>query len=235
MGIQSRLLSGVIAGVFLVVVPLEAKTKAPIVSYSKDVVIVTPDSLPELAQWRGIAFQLYTDAGDGSCYLYIEQEKGERLLVLDVSDPAKIKQVNSINLNVPGPFDFVRKLPSGATLVEFRNNLGIAVLDFRKPRAPALKRVSALQNSGPTESLGNSAFLLVNEGPGNVPPEPRDYQVVDTSDPAGPLLLFTAKQVNDEIKRNETGTTFLLGADGLTIIRRPSVEEKHYADQTFPN
>jgi hypothetical protein len=30
--------------------------------------------------------------------------------VLDVTDPAHIKQVNAIPLSVPGPFDFVRTI-----------------------------------------------------------------------------------------------------------------------------
>jgi hypothetical protein len=60
-----------------------------------------------------------------------------------------------------------------------------------------------------------------------VPVVPRDYQIVDTSNPADPALLFTVKQVSGEIARDETGTTFLLGSEGLTVIRHPQVEEKY--------
>jgi hypothetical protein len=235
MSINSRLFSGVLVTAILGVAPLRATTKATVVSHSRNVVVVTPGSLPQLAQRHGIAFQLYSEGGDGRCYLYIEQHKGERLLVLDVTDPAHIKQVNSLSLSVPGPFDFVRKLPSAAILVEFQNNLGTALLDLRKPMAPVLKRVSAFQNSGATEALGSSAILMVNEHSNDMPVVARDYQVVDTSDPAGPTLLFTVKQVNEETVRAETGTTFLLGADGLTVIRRPRVEEKYNANQTYTN
>jgi hypothetical protein len=35
------------------------------------------------------------------------------------------------------------------------------------------------------------------------------------------------KQVSGETARDETGTTFLLGSDGLTVIRHPQVEEKY--------
>jgi len=235
MSIKSRLFSGVIAAAFLGMVPLWAMAEALVVSHSRNVVVVMPGSLPELAQRHGIAFQLYSESGDGSCYLYIEQHNGERLLVPDVTDPAHIKQVKAVPLSVPGPFDFVRTLGNAAILVQFRSNLGMAVLDVRKPKAPALKLVSALQYPGHTESLGDSAFLMVRERQADVPVVPRDYQVVDTSDPVDPALLFTVKQVNNKIARDETGTTFLLGAEGFTVIRRPRVEEKYKTAQAYTN
>jgi hypothetical protein len=111
----------------------------------------------------------------------------------------------------------------------------MALLDVRKPKAPALKRVSTLQTSGSTESLGDSAFLMVNGLRRDAPVVPRDYQIVDTSNPKEPALLFTVKQVNGKTSRDETGTTFLLGADGLTVIRRPRVEEKYRLAETYTN
>jgi hypothetical protein len=35
------------------------------------------------------------------------------------------------------------------------------------------------------------------------------------------------KQVREKIRNDETGTTFLLTADGLYLIRRPAVEEEY--------
>ena len=52
----------------------------------------------------------------------------------------------------------------------------------------------------------------VRERQADAPVVPRNYQVVYTSDPAGPALPFTVKQVNNKTARDETGTTFLLGA-----------------------
>jgi hypothetical protein len=63
----------------------------------------------------------------------------------------------------------------------------------------------------------------------------RDYQVIDASTPEEPILLYTAKLVNGRIRRDETGTTFLLGSEGLTIIRRPRVEEAYQAKQSGIN
>jgi hypothetical protein len=59
----------------------------------------------------------------------------------------------------------------------------------------------------------------------------RDYQVVDASNVANPVLLYTANRVTRTITRNATGTTFLLGQDGLTVIRRPRVEQEYQAEQ----
>jgi hypothetical protein len=55
---------------------------------------------------------------------------------------------------------------------------------------------------------------------------PNDYQVVDSSGPRYPKLIATAKQVQKKITDGSTGTIFLLGTDGLTIVRQPKVEEQ---------
>jgi hypothetical protein len=172
MSIRPTLFRGAIAAAFLGVMPLGAGAEKLIISHSKDVVVVLPAALPSLAQRHGIAFRLYSESGDGSCYLYIEQHEGERLLVLDVTDPTHIKQVKAVSLAVPGPFDFVRELRPWAILVQFRNNLGLAVLDLRKPKTPQLRPVSGLQYPRRTESLGDSAFLMVDEQQTDVPVVP---------------------------------------------------------------
>jgi len=202
-----------------------AMAEAQIASRSGNIILVQPGSLPTLAQQQGIAFQLYSGSGDGSCYLYIEQSQGSRLLVLDVSDPAHVKLVKAVPLSVPGPFDFVQSLGSSAFLLRFRNNHGTAILGLRKPKAPTLTVLTDLQNPGRIESLGDSAFLGM-DGQEAAPAAPQDYRVLDLSDPAKPVLLGTVKQVNGKLERPETGTTFLLGSDGLTIIRLPQEEVK---------
>jgi hypothetical protein len=239
MTIMSRLFAGTVAATFattfLSAVPGACLAESEVVSHSKNIVVELPASLPELARRHGIAEQVYSESSDGSCYLYIEQHQGERLLVLNVTDPARVKQVNAVPLAVPGPFDFVRILGGSAYLIRFRNNLGMAVLDLRKPKTPVLKIAGALEYPGQTESIGNSAFLMVSDHQMNAPGIPRDYQVVDTSNPEDTSLLFTVKQVNCEIARDETGTTFLLGSDGLTIIRRPRAEERYKQAQSYTN
>jgi hypothetical protein len=217
------------------IAPIKATRSQAVVFRSKDVVIVTPASLPKFAQEPGIAFQLYSERSDGSVFLYIEQNQGERLLVLDVTNSAHVKMVRTVTLAVPGPFEFVRTLGSSALLINYHNNLGMAVLDLRKPRVPVLKAVPGLKCPGYSESLGDSTLLIVDQPRIDSPAIPRDYRVVDTSNPVDPFLLFTVKQVNATLSRNETGTTFLLGHDGLTIIRRPQVEDQYQSEQSYTN
>jgi hypothetical protein len=234
MKINVKFLSCTMVAALLLLATVAAGAEAQIASRSGTIVIVQPNSLPALTRQNGIAFQLYSETGDGSCYLYIEQNQGSRLLVLDVSDPARVRLVNTVPLTVPGPFDFVRTLGSSAFLLRFRNTRDLAVLDLRKPKMPALKLLANPLYSGRTESLGDSAFLAVDEH-WAAPAVPQDYQVVDVSNPANPTLLYTVKQVNGKLERADTGTTFLLGSDGLIIIRLPLEEEKHKSAQSYTN
>jgi hypothetical protein len=123
--------------------------------------------------------------------------------------------------------------PVGTTaiLVRFYNKQGVAVLDLHKAKAPVLKTISGLQYSGHAEPLGESTFMVTNNPPSELANASRDYQIVDASNAANPVLLYTANLVTRTITRDETGTTFLLGQNGLTVIRRPRVEEEYQAEQ----
>ena len=196
-------------------------------SKSRDLIVEGSSDLPEQARTPGNSCFLYSDGG-GSTYLYVEQQQGARLSVFDVTDPSKIKLTSSIPLNVPGAFDFVRPLGGRAELVRFRENRGVAVLDLQKAKKPDMRLIESLVDPGSTEPLGETAFLMVNE-PYNpfVRAVPRDYQVIDISVPSDPLVLATVKQVKHKVVNDTTGTTFLLGSEGLTVIRRTSVENDY--------
>jgi len=45
--------------------------------------------------------------------------------------------------------------------------------------------------------------------------------------PLHPNPVADVKQVLEKMTNDETGTTFLLAADGLYLIRLPAVEEKY--------
>ena len=235
MNIRLKLLKGTLPVIYFGVLFFAMTAEAQVVSPSKEIVVVALASLPTLAQEPGIAFQLYSERSDGSVYLYIEQEQGARLLVLDVTDPAQVKMVRAVTLTAPGPFEFVQSLGSSSILIRYCNNLGMAVLDLRKPKAPELKAVPGLKHPNYSESLGDSTLLIVDQPRMDSPAIPRDYQVVDTTNPANPFLVYTVKQVNATLSRNETGTTFLLGHAGLTIIRRPQVEDQYQSEQRVTN
>src|SRR5260370_37070189 len=128
---------------------------AEIHSKSQELIVVQPHDLPEVTQTPGNSLFLHSD-GSGGTYLYIEQQQGARLIIFEVTDPSKIKLLESIALTVPGAFDFVRPLDGHGELVRFRDNKGVALLDLHKVKAPSLRMISGLSESGSTESLGET-------------------------------------------------------------------------------
>jgi len=193
-------------------------------SKSSDLVVVRASALPELARLPGVSIFLYWNAS--STYLYVEQQQGARLAVLDVTDPGKIKVVASADLNATGPFDFVRPLDGSSELVRYRNGGGFAVLDLKKAKSPTLRSIGDLPLTRFEEILGGGGLLLASAPSADSTQLPRDYQVVDTSKPSGSALVATVKQVVQKVVDSYTGTTFLLGSEGLTVVRRISVEDE---------
>ena len=193
---------------------------------SNKIIIMRPTDLPELARGTSEAM-LLNATGDGRTFLYIEQNDGARLAVFDVTDPAEINEVTAARLNGPGSFDFVSSLGDNAELLRFRNGQGEAVLDLHKAKAPRLNTIQGLDLQGSAERLGDDGLIVVH-GP-NLQSDATDpnYQVVDLSNPLNPRPVAKVKQVRAELTNDETGTTFLLTADGLYVIRRPAVEEEY--------
>jgi hypothetical protein len=197
---------------------------------SNDLVVMEARDLPEQAQTPGNSLFLHSDNA-GDTYLYVEQQQGARLSVFDVTDPARIKLVVSTPLVAQGAFDFVRPLGYNAELVYFRGSQKEAVLDLRKAKRPMLRMIPAMTDLGPAERLGESGFLATDQPYQYVPAIGRDYQVIEIAASA-PTQLATVKDVRYQVTNNEAGTTFLLGPNGLTVVRRLSVE-KDYKEQQF--
>ena len=214
----------------LAMTALPLASQAQLRSKSGEIVVMQQQNLPEAAQVGGNSFFLHA-TNSGSFYLYVEQQGGARLAVFDVTDPAHVKTVSVTPLQVAGAFDFVRPLDGSAELIRFRDEKGVAVLDLHKAAHPTLRMVSALLDPGQTQSLEETAFLSVSEPYNYVRAVPRDFQVVDISTPDNPVLLTTVKQVKHQVANNDMGTTFLLGSDGLTVVRRMSVENDYAIHQ----
>jgi len=217
------------AAAFLLTIPARAEIR----SKSNELVVVQPHDLPEQAQLGGNSFFLYSD-DSGSTYLYVEQQQGARLTVFDVTDPAKVKLVSTTMMTVPGTYDFVRPIDGYNEMIRFRDNKGVAVLDLHKVKSPTYKMVAAL-GDGTTEALGETGFMVVNEPHDYVRAIPRDYQVVDSSNSSDPILLATVLQVKHKVVNGDTGTTFLLGSEGLSMVRRRSVENDYKTAQIMKN
>ena len=206
-----------------------SSAEAEIHSRSKQLVVMEAPDLPEQAQTPGNSLFLHSDSA-GSTYLYIEQQRGARLSVFDVTDPARIKLVVSTPLAAEGAFDFVRPLGDHAELVYFRDSQKEAVLDLRKTKRPVLRMISTVTDLGPAEALGESALLVTSQAHQYAPAIARDYQVIDIA-ASVPTQLATVKDVKHRATNDETGTTFLLGSDGLTVVRRLPVEEEYKVNQ----
>ena len=188
---------------------------------SNNIVLVPPTDLPELARKGGDAMLLH-ETSDGKTLLYIEQNRGARLAIFDVTDPVHIKGEGSVQLDSTGPFDFVSPLGKQSELIRFRQGHEDAVLDLRKERVPNLGAVQGLTLQGPITHLGNDGFTVTSQVPQM--PSVRDHRVVETANTQELSRVFDMKQVREEVTNAGTGTTFLLTENGLFLIRRLAVE-----------
>jgi hypothetical protein len=206
----------------LVLVTSGAGTVSTVLAGTPDhIILVPPADLPELARQTGDTLLLH-ETMDGRTLLYIEQNEGARIAVLDVSDPGHVKSKGTVSLEVPGPFDFVSALGDRAELVRFRRGQGDAVLDLRKVNAPTLRRVPGLTLHGSITPLGNDGFIVTAQAANA--PLAKDYQVVNSGDSMELGRVYDIKHVRKEIVDEATGATYLLTEQGLYVVRRPAVE-----------
>ena len=205
---------------------------AEIASNSRNIVVMQPQDLPQLARVGGQSMVLHP-LGNGLTYLYIEQQQLGRVAILDVTDMARIRAVGSVKLDTAVAFDFAEPLGDRAILVRFRDGSGSAVMDLRKPNIPVFSPASPLLQGIDSGTVG-SFGLLISSAPRAVGgPAVEDYRIVDSSTPAAPQLLDTVAGVQSELANEDTGATFLLGSNGLTVVRRPAVELQNYLQNSY--
>lgn len=199
-----------------------------IASAGHDVVVEMPARLPAAAREPGVALYLHRKNSDGSVYLYVEQANGARLAVFDVTEIEHIKSLGNITLPFNEPFRFAEPAGADAVLLRVQSGKAVAMLDLRKPQKPVLSALPATLQLNRMENLGSDVYMAKASAPmaSAVSSTPEDYRIYDMSDARKPVLLATAHQVVDSLKRPETGTLFLLGADGLTVVRHPRDEDQ---------
>jgi len=191
---------------------------------SNNLIVVPPTDLPELARQTGEAMLLH-DTIDGRTLLYIEQNHGTQLAILDVTDPGHVKGNGSAQIDAPGPFDFVSGLGDRAEVVQFRQGQGSAVLDLHKVNVPTLTKVQGLTLQGATMALGNDGFIVTSQADSNAQ-SAQDAQVVVTASLGDLNHVFDIGELRQELTKHDTGTTFLLTQSGLYVVRRPVVERE---------
>ncbi|MGH9686808.1 MAG: hypothetical protein ACRD5K_06925 [Candidatus Acidiferrales bacterium] len=190
------------------------------------IVVESPSELPKAARGRSEAMLLH-QTRQGEMILYLEQDQGKKLAVLDVTDPADIRAVGQVSLDAPSPYDFVQNLGDSAALIQFRNHSGFAVIGLKKYREPVLKPKQDYLHPASVESYEPNGLLLVSSDSPSAPVQRTQYEVLSISNPASPTPLATIKGVIQRVDMQETGTMFLLGDEGLTVIRNVAAEQEY--------
>jgi hypothetical protein len=206
-----------------------AGTVATSAAYSNtpnNFIVVPPTDLPELARQTGEAMLLLHDTIDDRTLLYIEQNQGSRLAILDVTDPGHVRGDGAVQIDAPGPFDFVSTLGSRAEVVRFRQDQGSAVLDLHKVKRPTLTSVQGLALRGTTMARSDDGFIVTSQTDA-LARSTRDFQVANTASLGDLNHVFDVKEVREDLTNQETGTTFLLTQSGLYVVRRPAVERQN--------
>ncbi len=176
--------------------------------------------------------------GNGSIYLYVEQQQGALLAIFNVTNPEDMKLVASTSTKAHGAYDFVAPVKDGE-LVSFRDGSGTALLDLHKPKAPRLAvsakpvayavcpTCSSLMVSGPQRQDQSQSELQMDPSI-----QPRNVQFVSSG--RHPRVLASLSNVTRLADRTETGTVFLLADGKVNVVRSHSAELQYEDQQIFP-
>ena len=197
--------------------------------HSKTIIVESPSALPQLAQPDGEA--LYLHARGDRTFLFVEGTGGKNISILEVTNPAQIREIARANISATGPFDFVRSLNDWAILISYRDQTGLAVLDLKKFDRPIVTQISSDVIGIPTQTIDDSGALLEASTHRALASETRatDFQVIDTSAPLRPEVVAIVPGVTQTLLKRDTGTLFLLSSRGITVIRHPGAERDYKA------
>ena len=210
----------VLAAMFAATVIVQANAQ----THSKSIVVESPSDLPEMAQRMSEAMYLH-DTGRQTV-LYLEQDQGRTLAILDVSDLGAIRALQHVSIGARSPYDFVRAL-GDTVLIHYRDQSGFAIISFKRYKQPVLVEVPQFRHPAHPEALGHDGLLLSSTTPTSAQIEDSQYEVFDDSNPSKPVMLATVTGVKQRLDRTATCTVFLLSTTGLTVIRRPNVEQDY--------
>jgi hypothetical protein len=202
-------------------------------SPNPDIQIVPASALPVETQQPAQDVLLYSNRFYDA-WLYLEQKHGSRLLVLDVSEPSKIRLVATVSTGLTKPFYLVPVPRKRYAIARFRDGSGEELLDLTLPRAPRLTAAS-MQFDKPCATESSVTYpgveLRVSD---SVAGEGQDVVIVQPG--KAPLLIATVPHVTHRTFRSATGTLFLIGEQGLTVVRQHSAElawQRPFVDDQF--
>jgi hypothetical protein len=219
-----------VAALFVAAVGVQADAR----TQSKSIIVESASSLPEIAQRKGDAMYL-RETGGGQTLLYIEQDNGQSLAILDVTDLAAIRPVAKVSLSAKSPYDFVETLNDSSALIHYRDHSGFAVINFKKSKMPVLTEAPQFEHPSQAETFGHAGLLLTSMNHPITQAQDPQYELFDVSNPSNPTPLASVDGVTQRLDRPETGTIFMLGNNGLTVIRRPNVEQEYDLETNYTN
>jgi hypothetical protein len=103
-------------------------------------------------------------------------------------------------------------------LLRYRDDSGFAILDLGKPKKPSLKSVDAPSSETFVEPV---SVLQGEHGSHPTSTDIEDYNIVDKKHGQ---VVSTVKGVRQVLTDYVSGATYLLGQDGLTVVRHPRIE-----------
>jgi hypothetical protein len=201
---------------------------------SNSIVIEAPGDLPEMAQRHSEGMYLHTN-GTGQAFLYLEQDQGRTLAILDVSDPASIRESRRITVDAKSSYDFVQYMGKSLVLVRYRDGSGYAAINVGENKQPVLTVMTGLPDSSMIQNIDQHTVLFASTNSLGKATGNNQVEVVDFSNPSAPVALVTVHGLVQKLDRQDTGTVFLLGDNGLTVLRRPSLEEEYQLESTYTN
>lgn len=197
---------------------------------SKAIVVELPSDLPELARGKSDAMYLH-HTHEAQAILYLEQDHGRKLAILDVTDPANIKAVGQVSIAAPAAYDFAQYLGASRTLIHYRDHSGYAVLNFKNYKQPVLTAEPEYLHPSTVQTEGPNGLLLVSSSGTSAPPRPSEFEVLSISNAPGSEPLATIQGVIQRVDRPGTGTIFLLNDQGVTVVRCLAAEREHQTEE----
>ena len=146
-----------VAAIFAMILAAQASANAR----SKRIIVEFPSNLPELAQGPSEAMYLHHTHAT-QVILYLEKDHGQKLAILDVTDPAHIQAVGQVSIAAPGAYDFAQYLGNSTVLIRYRNHSGFATISFKKYKEPVLTAEPEYLHPAKVQGDGDDAFLLVS-------------------------------------------------------------------------
>jgi hypothetical protein len=203
--------------------------------HTRSILVESPSDLPAMRIAGGADIFLH-DTNGGRTYLYIESADGQKLSILDVTDPAAIRRAGDVTISALAPFDYIQDVNQLGALVRYRDNHGYAVLDLSRYNHPLLTQTPQLAGASTAENIGNFGLLLTStrassasggSGPALPAASDRTYDIMDTSHGGTPRLVTSVPGVKRRLTKLDTGTLFLLADNGVTVVRNLRTEEEH--------